>query len=151
MSTVQQWFESLPENLIAHDVALLLVRASICILSGRSEEAERFLVLAESIPYEGALPDGTASVEAGVETLRGVFGLGGIQRTLEAARHAVELDGARTSPFYALVRFGLGSSLYPSGETSLARKQFEEALQWAGAGQSLLRMVSLSYLSIVAA
>ena len=39
----------------------------------------RFLRLAESIPYEGPLPDGTASMESGVTILRATFGYGGIQ------------------------------------------------------------------------
>jgi LuxR family maltose regulon positive regulatory protein len=50
-----------------------------------------------------------------------------------------------------LISFGLGSSLYLSGETSAARQEFEEALELTKSGQPLLRMVSLSYLSIVAA
>src|SRR5215218_1512618 len=65
MATVEGWLESLSERQTAYDPALLLVRAWICTLSGRSEEGERLLTLAESIPYEGPLPDGTASVEAG--------------------------------------------------------------------------------------
>jgi hypothetical protein len=126
------------------------VRAWICALSGWSEEAERFLAIAESLPYEGPLPDGTASVEAGVATLRAVFAYG-VQSALEATRRSVALEPERTSPWTALIRFGLGSSSYLSGETSLARKQFEEALALIGAGQPLLQMVTLAYLSIVVA
>jgi LuxR family maltose regulon positive regulatory protein len=88
MATVEGWLESLPEEMIIHDAPLALVRAWICILSGRIEESARFLTLAKSIPYEGPLPDETASVEAGVAILRAVFGLGGVRNTLEAARRA---------------------------------------------------------------
>src|ERR671911_908170 len=63
--TVQRWLESLPGEMIAHDAALALVKAWICALGGRREESARFLTLAESIPFEGSLPDGTASVESG--------------------------------------------------------------------------------------
>ena len=150
--TVGDWLESLPEELTTHAAALLLVRAWISTLSGRTEEAEGLLATAESLPpSEEPLPDGTASVEAGVATLRAVFGIGGVQSTLEAARRAAALNPERTSPQAALIRFGLGSSLYLSGETSAARGQFEEALELTESGQPLLRMVSLSYLSIVAA
>ena len=149
-ATVQRWLESLPEGPTAHDAALLLVRAWIFILSGRSEDGERLLTLAESIPYEGPLPDGTASVEAGVAILRAVFGLGGVRNTLEAARHAVALEPEQPSQRAALIRFGLGSSLYLSGETSQARKLFEDVVELTRTGQPLLQMVSLSYLSIVA-
>jgi LuxR family transcriptional regulator, maltose regulon positive regulatory protein len=150
MATVEGWLESLPEVQTAHDPALLLVWAWICTLSGRSEEAERLLTLAESIPYEGPLPDGTSSVEAGTATIRGIFGFGDVRSTLEAARRAVESEPELTSPRAALMRFGLGSSYYLSGETSAARKWVEEALELTGTGQPLLRTVCLSYLSIVA-
>jgi LuxR family maltose regulon positive regulatory protein len=149
--TVEDWLELLPEALSTHDPALLLVKAWIHTLSGRSEEAERLLAIAESLPSEGPLPDGTASVEAGVATLRAVFGIGGIQYTLEAARRAAAMYPGQTSPQAALISFGLGSGLYLSGETSAARQKFEEVLELTESGQPLLRMVSLSYLSIVAA
>jgi LuxR family transcriptional regulator, maltose regulon positive regulatory protein len=150
MATVEGWFESLPEGPTAHDAALLLVRTWICVLSGRCEDGERLLTLAESIPYGGPLPDGTASVEAGVAILRAVFGIGGVRSTLEAARRAVALEPELTSQRAALMRFGLGSSLYLSGETSQARKLFEDVVELTRTGQPLLQMVSLSYLSIVA-
>src|ERR687890_840828 len=76
IATVEAWLEPLPEGPSVHDAALLLVRAWIRVLSGRSEDGEKLLTLAASIPYEGPLPDGTASVEAGVAILRAVFGLG---------------------------------------------------------------------------
>jgi LuxR family maltose regulon positive regulatory protein len=126
------------------------VRAWICALSGWSEEAERFLAIAESLPYEGPLPDGTTSVDAGVATLRAVFAYG-VQSALEATRRSVALEPERTSPWTAVIRFGLGSSSYLIGERSLARKQFEEALELIGADQPFLQMVTLSYLSIVVA
>jgi LuxR family maltose regulon positive regulatory protein len=149
--TVEDWLELLPEALSTRDAALLLVKAWIRTLSGRSEEAERLLAIAESLPSEGRLPDGTASVEAGVATLRAVFAIGGVQGALEAARRAAALNPERTSPQAALISFGLGSGLYLSGETSAARQKFEEVLELTESGQPLLRMVSLSYLSIVAA
>ena len=150
-ATVERWLESLPEELTTHDAALLLVRAWICALSGRREETENLLESAQSIPHQGPLPDGTASVEAGVATIRAIFGFGGVQNMVEATRRAAAPEGARTSPWSASIRFGLGSSSYLSGATSLARKQFEEALELIGAGRPLLRMSTLAYLSIVAA
>ena len=128
-ATVQRWLESLPEEMITQDAALALVKAWICALGGRREESARFLALAESIPYEGSLPDGTASVESGVAILRAIFGYGGVQSTVEAARRAAELEPGENSPWAALVRFALGSGLYLSGETSRARKPLEEALR----------------------
>jgi LuxR family maltose regulon positive regulatory protein len=149
-ATVQRWLESLPEEMITHDAALALVKAWICALGGRREESARFLTLAVSIPYRGPLPDGTASVESGATILRATFGYGGVQSTVEAARRAAELEPGRSSPWAALVRFALGSSLYLSGEISQARKPLEEALVLTEDGQRLVRVVTLSFLSFVA-
>jgi LuxR family maltose regulon positive regulatory protein len=149
-ATVQRWLESLPEGMINHDAALALVKGWICALGGRREESARFLTLAQSIPYEGPLPDGTASVESGVTILRASFGYDGVQSMVEAARRAAELEPGESSPWAALVRFALGSSLYLSGKTSQARKPLEEALLLTEDGQRLVRIVTLSILSFVA-
>lgn len=149
-ATVERWLTWLPEEALAHDAALALVQAWVCALGGRPEECERFLSLAGSIPYEGPLPDGTASVESGVAVLRASFGYGGVQSSLEAARRAAELEPDEDSPWAAVVRFGLGAELYLSGETLRARKPLEEALLLTENGQRLVRVATLSFLSLVA-
>jgi LuxR family transcriptional regulator, maltose regulon positive regulatory protein len=150
-ATVQRWLESLPEEMITHNAALALVKAWICALGGQREETARFLALAENFPYKGPLPDGTASVESGMAILRAVFGYDGVQSTVEAVRLATELEPGENSPWAALVRFALGSSLFLSGDSSLARRALEEALALTESGQRLVRMVTLSFLSFVAA
>jgi LuxR family transcriptional regulator, maltose regulon positive regulatory protein len=150
-ATVQRWLESLPEEMITHNAALALVKAWICALGGQREEIARFLALAENLPYEGPLPDGTASVESGMAILRAVFGYDGVQSTVEAVRLATELEPGESSPWAALVRFALGSSLFLSGDSSRARRPLEEALALTESGQRLVRMVTLSFLSFVAA
>jgi ATP/maltotriose-dependent transcriptional regulator MalT len=149
-ATVQRWLASLPEEMITHDAALVLVKAWICALGGQREESARFLTLAESIPYEGPLPDGTASMESGMTILRATFGYGGVRSMVETARRAAVLEPGGGSPWAALVRFTLGSSLYLSGETSQARKPLEGALVLTEDVQPLVRVVTLSFLSFVA-
>jgi LuxR family maltose regulon positive regulatory protein len=149
-ATVQRWLELLPEEMITHDSPLCLVEAWICALDGRREESARFLTLAESIPYEGPLPDGTASVDAGAAILRATFGFDGVRSSVEAARRAAELEPGPTSPRAALVCFALGSSLYLSGDPAQARKPLEEALALTEDDQRLVRVVALSFLSFVA-
>jgi LuxR family transcriptional regulator, maltose regulon positive regulatory protein len=152
MVTVERWLESLSEELTTHDAALALVRAWMYALSGQRDESERFLVLVESIPYEGPLPDGTASVEAGVAIVRASFGYDGVRSTVEAARRAAALEPGPTSPRAGLVRFALGTGLYLFGDPAGARNALEEALGLTtGADQPLLRIVIQSFLSIVAA
>jgi LuxR family maltose regulon positive regulatory protein len=150
-ATVQRWLGSLPDEMIIHDAALALVKAWICALGGQRDESARFLTLAQNIPYEGPLPDGTASVESGAAILRATFAHGSVQSALEAARRAAELEPGDSSPWAALVRFALGSSLYLSGDLARARKPLEEALALTEDGQRLVRMVTLSFLSFVAA
>src|SRR5215208_1615494 len=149
-ATVEWWLGSLPEGMITHDAPLTLLKAWICALGGRREESARFVALAESIPYEGPLPDGRASVESGVAILQATFGYGGVQSMAESARRAAELEPEGSSPWAALVRFALGSGLYLSGEVSEARKPLEEALVLTGDGHRLVRVVTLSFLSLVA-
>jgi LuxR family maltose regulon positive regulatory protein len=149
-ATVQRWLGLLPEGMIARDAALVLVEAWICALGGRHEECERYLRLAEGIPHKRSLPDGTASVESGVTVLRAIFGFDGIQSKADAARRAAELELGATSPWAAMVRFALGTSLYLSGETSQARRSLEEAIALSYGSERVVRAVALSFLSLVA-
>jgi LuxR family maltose regulon positive regulatory protein len=151
MATVERWLEALPKESSTHDAALLLMRAWISALSGRIEEAERLLALAEGIPHEKPLPDGTASVEAGANLVRAVFGLGGIKSTVKAARRAAGLEGEQLSPRTPLLYHALGTGLYLSGEPTQAQKRLEEALELTDSGKPLLRMASLYFLSLIAA
>jgi LuxR family transcriptional regulator, maltose regulon positive regulatory protein len=149
-ATVQRWLESLPREILTHSAPLALVKAWICALGGRSEESARFVRLAESIGHEGPLPDGTSSVESGVAILRASFGYGGVNHGVEVARLAAELEPLESSPWAAMARFALGSCLYLSGDTSLARQPLEEAVSLTNGGQRLVRVVALSFLSFVA-
>jgi ATP/maltotriose-dependent transcriptional regulator MalT len=147
--TLERWLDALPEELVNGEATLTLVKAWISAVYGRGEERERYLALAEDNSYEGRLPDGTASVESGVALLRAVFGYDGVQSILESARFAAAQEPERTSPRAGLVRFGLGSALYLSGDVSQARNPLEEALEVLGAGQPLVRISVLSVLSFV--
>jgi LuxR family maltose regulon positive regulatory protein len=146
-ATVERWLESLPEGLTTQYASLVMVKAWICALSGRREEAKTLLELAESIPYEGPLPDGTASVESGVATIQAIFGFGGVQNMAEAARRAAALELDQTSPQAALVHLGLGFSWYCSGDITQARRILEEGLRLTRVDQPVLRIGMLSILS----
>jgi LuxR family maltose regulon positive regulatory protein len=148
--TVERWLEFLPEGMIAHDAALCLVEAWICALGGRREECERFLTLAESIPYEGPLPDGTASVGSGVATLRAIFGFGGIEDMGEAARRAAALGLDRTCPQAPLVKLGLRMSWYFSGNVVQAQRVLEGGLRLTDGGHPIVRIGVLSFQSFAA-
>src|SRR5215212_6420366 len=74
--TVERWLDALPEDHVHTDVALILVKAWIAAMYGWREERARYLALVEGSSYEGRLPDGTASVQSGVATIRAVFAFG---------------------------------------------------------------------------
>ena len=82
-----------------------------------------------------------------VTSSTGAFPLGDF--TNQARGRVAALEPEPTSPRAALLRFGLGSGLYLSGESSAAREQFEAAVESAKVGQPFLRMISQSILSIV--
>ena len=149
-ASVERWLGSLPEGTITQDAALCLVKAWLCALFGRREECEEYLALAEGIPHEGPLPDGTASVESGVATVRAIFGFGGIGEMVDAARRADALGLDRTSPQAPLVKLGLGISWYFSGEVARSRRALEGGLRLAHDDHPVLRMSMLSCLSFIA-
>jgi LuxR family maltose regulon positive regulatory protein len=149
--TLNRWLAALPEDLINGDAALALVKAWLFALQGQREDCERFLALAESSSYEGKLPDGSASVEASVALVRGLFGYSGIRNMVAAARHAEKLESTeQTSPRASLTRLALGMSLYYSGESSAAKQPLEEALRLTRVDQPVLRITILCTLSFVA-
>jgi LuxR family maltose regulon positive regulatory protein len=149
-ATVEWSLGALPEDFINADAALVLVKAWISALHGRREERDHYMTLAEVSSYEGRLPDGTASVESGVATIRATFTYGGIQSIVDAGRQAAALDPELTSPWAGLVRLGLGHGLYLSGDSSGARKPLEEALVLTRADKPVVRMAVLFSLSNVA-
>src|SRR5215208_7389364 len=151
-ATLQRWLAALPEDLISGDAPLALVRAWVFALQGQREESGRFLTLAEGSSYKGKLPDGSASVVASAALVRGLFGYGGVQAMVTAARRAGELEPLEeTSPRTPLVHLALGMSLYYSGENSGAKQQLEEALPLTGIGHPVSRTTVLCALSFVAA
>ncbi len=149
-ATVRRWLAALPEATITHDAALALVQAWACALSGQREESARFLRVAEKISHEGPLPDGTASVESGAAILKAAFGYRGVQQGLEEARLAAKLEPEEGSPRAALISFALGTLLYLAGDATEARKSLEQALELTEDGQRVIRVVTLSFLSLVA-
>ena len=146
-ATVRGWLDALPGVFVGRTAPLAIVEAWICALRGQREETERFLTLAEDGHYQGDLPDGTPSVEAGVTLVRGFFGYGGVGAWVEAAERATRMESGRASPRTALARIGLGMGRYCSGDAAGARMLLEEGLGLTASDQPLLRIAMLSFLS----
>jgi LuxR family transcriptional regulator, maltose regulon positive regulatory protein len=107
--------------------------------------------MAESIPYERRLPDGSAAVESETAIIRAVFGYGSVKSMVAAASRSAELEAEQDSAWrMALVKMALGQSAYLSGDISTARKSLDEALAVITADQPLWRIGALYLLSVVA-
>ena len=146
-ATVRGWLEVLPEDFVCHTAPLAIVEAWIYALQGERKETERSLKLAESSPYQGVLPDGTPSVEAGVTLVRGFFGYGGVGAWVEAAERAIRMESGQASSRTALACIGLGMGRYCSGDTEDARMLLEEGLGLTTNDLPVLRIAMLSFLS----
>jgi LuxR family transcriptional regulator, maltose regulon positive regulatory protein len=151
LASLERRLEALPEYLTNRDAPLLLVRAWMCAIYGRREESKHFLELAESIPYEGRLPDGSAAVESETAIIRALFGYGSVKSMVAAAARSAELESEADSPWrMALVKMALGQSSYLSGDISTARASLDEALAMITADQPLWRIGALYLLSVIA-
>jgi LuxR family maltose regulon positive regulatory protein len=150
--SLERWLEALPEDLINHDAPLVMVKARLCAICGRGEESKRWLEVAESIPYEGQLPDGSASVASEAALIRAFYGFGGVKSMVEAAARSAELESGQNSPWrMAAAKMVVGHTSYLSGDISTARKSAEEALAMITVDQPLWRIGALYTLSLVAA
>ena len=149
MATVERWLESLPEDMITHDAALALVKAWMCALYGRREESARLSGARREPPLRRTASRRNRLGRVGCGLVRGVFGYGGVRHGWSDP----ERRGVGVREDLAADRvggLGLGLSLYYSGDTSGARRPFEEGLRLTRIDQPVLRIVMLSALSFVA-
>jgi LuxR family transcriptional regulator, maltose regulon positive regulatory protein len=151
LASLERWLEALPDDLTIRDAPLVLVKAWMCAIYGRREESERLLRLAESLPYAGRLPDGSAAVESETTVIRATFGYGSVKSMVATASRSLELATEQDSPWrMALVKMALGQSSYLSGDISTARKSLDEALAMVTVDQPLWQIGALYLLSVVA-
>jgi LuxR family transcriptional regulator, maltose regulon positive regulatory protein len=151
LASLERWLGALPEHLRSRDAPLVLVQAWMCAIYGHRAESEHLLQLAESLPYEGRLPDGSAAIESETTIIRAIFGYGGVKSMVAAASRAAELESGQDGPWrMALVKMALGQSSYLSGDVSTARKSLDEAIAVITADQPLWRIGALYLLSVVA-
>jgi LuxR family transcriptional regulator, maltose regulon positive regulatory protein len=151
IATVRGWLRALPEEVVRGDPVLALVSAWIALSFEEPAELDHWLAIAERIPSEGPLRDGTPSLELGIAALRAVSGFHGVRSRLDGARRMLELLPDPASLWFQTACWALGYSLYLSGEPARAQAALEEAIR---VGRSLpLRTTmirSLALLGLVA-
>ena len=151
--TLRSWISSMPEAEFARYPPLALVNAWLSAFKGDFASLGRWISIAETGSHDGALPDGTASLESGVAVLRASYPFDGIRQGCEAGQRALELESSPDSPWASLVRAALGYSLYWAGEPEESRLMLEECLRLARVSPTLpaTSMIATGYLSLVEA
>jgi LuxR family maltose regulon positive regulatory protein len=148
VDTVRAWLDRLGENSVADDPRLCLVAGAGQIVLGDDPELTRWLDRAEELPYDGALPGGPATIEAGVATVRGIVTSGRLSEHLEAARRAVELERGDPTIWRHFACGALGTALYWTGDREEARPYIDVA---ARSPLPLLACAAYGYLGMIAA
>jgi LuxR family transcriptional regulator, maltose regulon positive regulatory protein len=148
VDTVRAWLDRLGDEAVAADPRLCLVAGARQIVLGDDSELTRWLDRAEEIPYDGPLPGGPASIDAGVAIVRGLVTSGRLSEHLEAARRAVELERGDPTVWRHFACGALATALYWTGDREEARPYVEVA---ARSPLPLLACAAFGYLGMMAA
>ena len=90
MQTAEEWFGWFGEDDLAQHPVLAVYGAWIRVLTGRPDDAERLLALADGATSTGPLPDGSATIEPWIATLRAHMMRDGVERALADADLALD-------------------------------------------------------------
>ena len=90
METLDEWLGWFSDDELARYPALAVYGAWVRALTGRPEEAERWLALADGATSAVPLSDGSATIEPWVATLRAHMMKDGIEQVLTVADRALE-------------------------------------------------------------
>jgi LuxR family maltose regulon positive regulatory protein len=149
--TVRSWLRALPEDVVRADPVLTLVSAWIALSFEEPGEVDHWLAIAERIPSQGPLHDGTPSLELGIAALLAVSGFHGVGVKLDAARRMLALQPDPASLWRQTASWALGYGLYLSGKKAEARAAVEEAIRIGRSSPVRTTMIrSLALLGLIA-
>jgi LuxR family transcriptional regulator, maltose regulon positive regulatory protein len=123
---------------------LAVTAAWVAGLAGEGERAARFGEAARRGSWDGAMPDGSASLESALAIMPQTSGLSDMRT---AAQRAVELEPA-TSPWRAIALERLGVAEALDGQFANARLALTEAVRLTG-GDNSTAAFSLAYLALI--
>jgi LuxR family maltose regulon positive regulatory protein len=147
VATVRGWMESIGEPRIGTEPVTAICAAWVMALFGHRRAMRHWLAVAESLPHDGPLPDGSPSVAFAAALQRAIFGFDGVPEMLSAAETAVALGPEPMSRWYALARTALGYSRYLTGDLEGAIPPLDEAAESDGV-MPTVRILALSILSL---
>jgi LuxR family transcriptional regulator, maltose regulon positive regulatory protein len=150
-ATVLAWLDRLPADVLADDAHLLAVKAWVLSMNARRDEAIKARDAAEQLGGldRGPLPDGFTSIAASLATLNAVLPWGDVGAMHASARQAAELERP-DAPWWPVICWALGASLYFNGNLVEADRWFEESARLAPATEAWMAAYSaLAYRSMV--
>ena len=126
-SSVHDWLQRIPAEVLAGDRRLLLVRAWIAALRGSEGDMRAALARVRELGGldDGPLPDGFASLGSSVSVLSAAFAWGDVRAVLEEGARSAEVEGPE-SPWRPVVTWSLGWAHYCAGDLDEAERWFEE-------------------------
>ena len=90
METLDEWLSWFSEDELAHYPALAVFGAWVRVLTGRPDDAERWLALADGATSTIPLSDGSATIAPWVATLRAHMMRSGVEQALADAKLALD-------------------------------------------------------------
>ena len=128
-ATAERWLAWLDaRGALERNAAVAVLGAVLAALWGRPAEAHRWAEAAGRAPYEGALPDGTPSIDAWRAFLSALLCSKGPETMATSAERAV--DGiAPASPFHASALLFVAVSQWLMGEIDRADDLFADAAE----------------------
>jgi LuxR family maltose regulon positive regulatory protein len=139
LAQVREWLDALDDDVLPAYPPLAAMAAWVWALTGDAPRALWALRIAESADYDGAMPDGSASLESAVRRARAGLAPHGVEAMRADAEHAVLLEPPG-SPWHTMAALLLGSACLLLGDRDEAVAQLERAaragLNAAGPGSS---------------
>ncbi|KRF34143.1 LuxR C-terminal-related transcriptional regulator [Nocardioides sp. Soil805] len=131
-ATVATWLDAFPAGHVEASAALSVVRAYVCGLDGRQDEARRAVVQAlTAAPSDRRMPDGAGSVEHSVALVRAMLVAGDAGAQQEAARTLADRHADLLPQFQALSTYATGLALFLTGEHEEALPHLQRAADLA--------------------
>ena len=133
VDTVAEWLEALPPDALVADPRLCLTRAWIGINTGRLDDLNRWIGLAEGARGAWASPDTDRTVEAGVAALQAIhqYMTGNVTEAKEAGQRADKLARFAESPWRPIGCPVSGIAQFWAGSPDSAEDTLVEAIDRA--------------------
>jgi len=151
-TSVLDWLTRFPEDVLAADARLLLVKAWLLALRGREDEMRSAVARVRVLGGldAGPLPDGMASLGSSLSVLSATFAWGDVAAVLEHGTRSAALEGP-DSPWYPVLTWALGWAHYCNDELDVAEQRLQETVALGPrAEQWIVVVAAIADLSLIA-